>query len=76
MKLKTIQKFIIVFIVITLVQFAVRQFAPSQYVLLKPVFEGMFIGLIVGCMFYYGRIYVRAWLNNRKESAANQNGTK
>jgi len=76
MKLKTIQKFIIVFIVITLIQFAVRQFAPTQYVFLKPVFEGMFIGLIVGCIFYYLRIYVTAWLNNRKEAAADRNGTK
>jgi Na+-driven multidrug efflux pump len=70
MKLKTIQIFLIVYIVLALAQFAVKEFDQSQYLSLKPVFNGMMIGLVASCLIYYARIFVVAWLRNKKEETA------
>jgi hypothetical protein len=73
MKLKGIQIFLVIYIVLALVQFAVKEFDQSQYLSLKPIFNWMFIGLAAACVLYYARIFITAWLRNRKEEAAGQN---
>jgi hypothetical protein len=67
MKVKKIQLFVLAYFIIVLVKFAVERLNPVKYISLKPVFEGMLIGIAIVCVLYYAGIYIIAWVRNRKE---------
>jgi hypothetical protein len=72
MKLKKIQIFLILYIAIAVGEFLTKEFFHARYLALKPFFDGMIIGVVAVCIFYYARIYVTAWMRNRKEELANR----
>jgi hypothetical protein len=67
MKLKPIQVFIVVYFILMFIRFVVKDFYSSLYVNLKPVFDGLIVGIIAICILYYARIYITAWIRFKKE---------
>jgi hypothetical protein len=76
MKLKKVQIFLVVYIAVLLVKFAVKSFDPNRYITLKPVFDGVVVGLTAVCILYFAWIFISAWLRNKREEAAGGNGVK
>jgi uncharacterized protein (DUF2062 family) len=76
MKLKSIQPFLIAYIILSLVKFEVKEFDQDQYPSFKPVFTGLTIATVAACLIYYAWIFVVAWLRNRKEELADQRGVE
>jgi hypothetical protein len=76
MKLKSIQPFLIAYIILALVEFAVKEFDQAQYLSLKPIFTGLMIATVAACLIYYAWIFAVAWLRNRKEELAEQHGVE
>ncbi|TWJ02357.1 hypothetical protein JN11_01329 [Mucilaginibacter frigoritolerans] len=74
MKLKVIQIFLLVYIVVMLAKFSVKQFLSSNYISLKPVFDGILVGLVIICLLYYARIYITAWIRVKKEEKQKSTG--
>jgi pilus assembly protein TadC len=72
MKLKKIQIFLILYIAIAIGEFLIKEFFHSRYLTLKPFFDGMLIVVVAACIIYYARIYITAWMRNRKEELANR----
>ncbi len=52
-----------------LAKFIVWQFYPEKSPVFDPWFDGIMMGAIVVFLLYYVRIFVGAWLNNRREGA-------
>ncbi|MDB5117147.1 MAG: hypothetical protein JWQ79_2639 [Mucilaginibacter sp.] len=47
----------------------VKYFFPANYTALLPVFDDILLAAVVIFLLYYIRVWVGAWLNNRKEDA-------
>ena len=50
----------------------IKYLMPYRYTTLKPVLDGILLGVVIVFLLYYVRIYVGAWLNNRREAANEQ----
>jgi len=67
MKLKPIQIFLVLYLILVFIRFVLKEFYFSYYTNLKYIFNGLLLGLVVVCLVYYARIYITAWIRVKKE---------
>ncbi len=68
MKIGRIPLASIVLLVISLISFISKYFFSITYLSLRPYFDGALVGAMLVYGLYYAKIFITAWINNRKEA--------
>ncbi len=71
MKIKRVPIATISLLVVVLIRFIVKRFFPATYFYASVYLDFALVAVVIIYLVYYAKIYITAWLRNRKEEAAN-----